>query len=172
MNIFRAFREPIRNTSTSWVVTRIVELACVVLQNMVTTRKISVNITPSTPLTMILPIHISINKGRNRSASLPGFIRYSLIISKVGECEHFSVLVVARIANTQSINQLKHCRITQSNSNYSQQHIGDMFSSLIVFNYWLLRSCSEFWGASCFSNINISAADALLGTRASSLCFL
>ena len=84
----------------------------------------------------------------------------------------FSVLVVARIANTQSINQLKHCRIRQSNSNYFQHYIGDMFSSLIVFNYWLLRSCSEFWGASCFSNINISAADALLGTRASSLCFL
>lgn len=80
--------------------------------------------------------------------------------------------VLARIANVQSINQLKHHRIRQSNPNYSQQYIGGIFSSWNLFNYWLLRSCSGFWGASRFSNTDISAADALVGTGASSLYFL
>lgn len=44
---------------------------------MVTTRKTSVNIDPSTSLTMILTIQISINGPGTSSASLPGFIRHS-----------------------------------------------------------------------------------------------
>lgn len=44
---------------------------------MVTTRKTSVNIDPSTSLTMIPTIQISINGPGTSSASLLGFIRYS-----------------------------------------------------------------------------------------------
>ncbi len=42
--------------------------------------------------------------------------------------------VLVRIANVQSINQLKHHRIRQSNPNYSQQYIGGIFSSWNLFN--------------------------------------
>lgn len=61
---------------------------------------LGVNTTPSMPLTIILPIQISINEGGTRSASLLGFIRPSFNYKKSWQPLTFPVSVVIRIANT------------------------------------------------------------------------
>ena len=90
---------------------------------------LGVNTTPSMPLTIILPIQISINEGGTRSASLLGFIRPSFNYKKSWQPLTFPVSVVIRIANTSEHKSAEVLPYYSVNSNYFQQDSDEISSN-------------------------------------------